>query len=101
MVRELIINAVKHAGAESLRVNVSGTPSTIQIVVRDDGAGFDPKILMDTRRRGFGLFSIRERLQYMGGDFAVESKKGEGSRFTITAPLKTRAAPRKKKVAVK
>lgn len=102
MVRELMVNAIKHAGADLLRVNVSGDAGTIRIVVQDDGAGFDPKILKDAKRRGFGIFSIQERLQYMGGSFEVESKKGEGSRFTITAPLKAKkAATRKKKVEAK
>jgi len=89
MVRELLVNAVKHAKAESIHVNISRDASNVRVTVRDDGIGFDTRILESKHNEGFGLFSIRERLQFLGGRLDIESKKGEGSRFTITAPLKT------------
>jgi signal transduction histidine kinase len=89
MARELLVNAVKHARAESIHVKFSRDNKTIKVSVRDDGIGFDTRRLEGNRSGGFGLFSIRERLQYLGGHLEIESKKGEGSRFTIIAPLKT------------
>ena len=88
MVRELIINALKHAKADSVKINISRNGKAVQILVQDDGVGFDTKILENSHSGGYGLFSIKERLEYMGGHFEVESRKGQGSCFTIIAPLK-------------
>lgn len=91
-VRELLFNVVKHAQAESARVRLSRRDhDQVQIVVADQGVGFDPRQLerpgvMD----GFGLFSIRERLSFLGGHLDVHSAAGEGTRMVIKVPLPTR-----------
>jgi signal transduction histidine kinase len=97
MVRELLVNAIKHAEASSLRVAIARSGQTIRITVEDDGIGFDTKILAGGHGGGFGLFSIQDRLQYMGGRLDVESRKGEGSRFTVVAPLKSSRTVSKKR----
>ncbi len=89
-VRELLFNAVKHAHVHSVRVNVrqiQGT--TLQITVSDDGPGFDPSRLKMAGEvgGGFGLFSIRERLDLIGGRMDIISAPGKGSRFVLLAPL--------------
>lgn len=89
-VRELLINAAKHARARTIDVTLSRTDGCIQIVVEDDGVGFDPARLADEsphRAAGFGLFSIRERLTHMGGNVYIESAEGRGTRVTLLAPL--------------
>lgn len=90
-VRELLINVIKHAQAHEVRVAVERAGDTIRVTVSDDGVGFDTGRLDSFTERlgGFGLFNIRERLDYIGGSFMVWSEPGEGSRFTLTAPLKT------------
>jgi len=85
-VRELLINIVKHAKARKVKVSVSKADEQICIIIEDDGVGFEPaKIGSNT---GFGIFSIRERLEQLDGHLEIESEPGRGSRFTMTAPLK-------------
>ncbi len=88
-VRELLFNVVKHAGSDAARVAARpfGT-NAIQITVADSGVGFDLGRLEsgELGGSGFGLFSIRERLNYLGGRLTVESAEGRGARFTLVAP---------------
>jgi PAS domain S-box-containing protein len=88
-VRELLINVVKHAQAQWVKVSVYKNNDNICINVADDGVGFNPPSegFGSSRAVGFGLFSIRERLSYIGGSFDIESKPGEGTRVTLVAPM--------------
>jgi PAS domain S-box-containing protein len=89
-VRELLINAAKHARAQSVQIKIKKAGDNIEIVIEDNGVGFDTSRLDRTRRMktpGFGLFSIRERLGQMGGKIEINSKKGKGTKITLTAPL--------------
>jgi signal transduction histidine kinase len=88
--RELLINVVKHAKAEKVKVSVSRYDGDIRVCIEDDGVGFDP---VEVRSRSiaegkFGLFSIAERLEQLGGCVQIDSKPGTGSRIIMTAPLK-------------
>ena len=88
-VRELLINAAKHAQAHTIDITVSRENGDIQIVVEDDGIGCDPSHLAGGSKRragGFGLYSIRERLTHMDGSVSIESD-GRGTRVTLLAPL--------------
>ncbi len=88
-VRELLINAIKHAGASLLRVELLRSSSDIYITVEDDGKGFDVSVLdySPTKRKGFGIFSIHERLSHIGGQLKIESDKGKGTKAVLIAPL--------------
>ena len=88
-VRELIMNAVKHARAGVLKVSVSRFGEDIRILVEDDGVGFDNAALeiRPPAGAGFGLFSIRERLGCLGGQIAIDSQPGRGTRITLSVPL--------------
>ncbi len=90
-VRELLMNVVKHAQARHARVIISRNGEEVRIRVEDDGVGFDePRSLSQTMSSngGFGLFSIRERLHYLGGRMEVEPTKIQGTRVTLSVPLK-------------
>ena len=95
-VRELLFNVVKHAHADEATVSVTRpTPDTVEVVVADGGRGFE---MSEHLRRvsspnGFGLFSISERLEYVGGSARVESAPGRGTRVTLTAPLQPPPSP--------
>ncbi len=83
--RELLLNAFKHAQVRSAEVRVRKTSGDmLEIVVADQGIGFNP---VSPKHGGFGLFRIRERLTLIGGHLEVDSSPGNGSRFTIVAPL--------------
>jgi PAS domain S-box-containing protein len=89
-VRELLFNVVKHARADRTKVSVRREENRIRISIQDDGVGFDfSKIQFSVNNlSGFGLFSMRERMEYFGGNFDVESKPGRGTRITLIMPLK-------------
>jgi PAS domain S-box-containing protein len=89
-VRELLINVVKHAQADKVRVSIRKIKDNICISVEDDGVGFDPveAASLATKRAKYGLFSIRERLEQLGGQIEIDSKMGNGSRIKMKAPLK-------------
>jgi two-component system CheB/CheR fusion protein len=88
-VRELLFNAVKHANVSSVSVNLGQVEgNALRITVSDAGTGFDPASLKLAGQigGGFGLFSIRERLDLIGGNLEIDSAPGKGSRFILTAP---------------
>ena len=60
------------------------------IVVEDEGAGFDPAALAawEHPEGGFGLASVRERLELVGGRLEIESAPGQGTRMTISVPCR-------------
>jgi signal transduction histidine kinase len=90
-VRELLINIVKHAHAQTAKVHINRYNDTISIHVEDDGIGFNVDAILNSRQEpgGFGLFSIRERLHYMGGCITFDSAPAHGTKVSLTAPLKT------------
>ncbi|MBN2542556.1 hypothetical protein JXI42_06785 [bacterium] len=87
-VRELLVNVVKHSKAREVSVLINITGETVEVQITDDGIGFHFDQLRSGMSRGFGLFNIRERLDYIGGNFYMESEPGKGTRVTLTAPIK-------------
>ena len=89
-VRELLINVVKHAQAQHIKVSICRDNDDIYINVKDDGVGFEPPAegFDSGKTKGFGFFSIRERLNYIGGSVEIESKPGYGTQVTLVAPIK-------------
>jgi PAS domain S-box-containing protein len=92
-VRELLFNAVKHAQVNRVTVDLAREPDDmLSITVTDRGVGFDAAGLADRAKAGqagWGLFSIRERLTLLGGQFEIESAPGRGTRFRLIAPAGT------------
>jgi len=86
--QELLMNIVKHAHTTNALVTLEKSNGNILLSVEDDGRGFDKSDLefRDDWSKGFGLFSIRERLDYLGGQCYIESKKGQGTRITMIVP---------------
>lgn len=92
--RELLVNVVKHAKAQSATVNFSSHGQRVRIGVSDDGAGFNiKKTFQPNLNGGFGLYSIRERLRHVGGQLAIKSKPGQGTTVIITAPKEIQKGP--------
>ena len=89
-VDELLINIVKHANTRSGKVSILRDGDHVRILVEDRGVGFDATTIgsRTSRNGGFGLFSVRERLRYIGGHVEVESERGHGTRVTLIAPLR-------------
>ena len=102
-VRELFINASKHARTREATLELRQQDERLIIEVGDCGIGFD---LNTVDRSGgelsskFGLFSIRERMQALGGTFTIDSAPGVGTRARLTLPLPTKGDARKEMVAL-
>lgn len=90
-VRELITNTVKHAEATRVAVSFSVADGVVCCRVNDNGHGFDPATsgLKNRDSPSFGLFSIQERMQTLGGEFTLESAPGKGTKATLKLPVKT------------
>jgi len=93
-VRELLFNVVKHAKAKSARVQLVERDDQLEVIVADDGVGFDLTHLRPEEQMSgdFGLFSIRERLGYLGGRMEIVSSPGQGSRVSLHIPVRRCAA---------
>ena len=88
-VRELLTNVAKHAQVKNARVSVKKDNSNIRICVEDGGVGFtySHKGLSKEGKASFGLFSIIERLDYLGGQLEIQSQPNRGTSITLVAPL--------------
>ena len=88
VVRELLINVGKHSAASRSKVVLSQLKPFLKIQVSDDGVGFDASKIFSPSERssGFGFFSMRERLNYLGGKLEVRSRPGHGSRIVLMVP---------------
>ena len=89
-VRELLFNAVKHARADRVSLELVLDPEDqLCITVSDQGIGFEPAELDDRSKAGqvgWGLFSIRERLTLLGGRVEIDSAPGKGTQVRLVAP---------------
>lgn len=88
-VRELVMNALKHAGPCEIRVEVIHAAAGVTLHVHDNGKGFDPA-RMDgggAPSGGFGLFSVRQRVEGMGGRLEIASAPGQGTTASIALAM--------------
>ncbi len=83
IVQEAVNNAVKHANANCVRIELKRSPSKVACRVRDDGSGFDARRLP----HGLGLIGIRERLNALGGSLHVVSGSRRGTTLLTDIPL--------------
>lgn len=83
--QEALTNAVKYAGASAIAVELAFTPQQVSLRVHDDGQGFDLSRFRE--RRGFGLTTMRERSERMGGVLTINSQPGAGTEVKVTVPL--------------
>jgi len=88
-VRELLNNVTRHARAQNVEISLARDNARVVIQVNDDGIGFEGSDA-DTSKdktQGFGLYSIKERLKYIGGKIDVRSELNGGAKITIIVPL--------------
>ncbi|MBN1588764.1 MAG: PAS domain S-box protein [Pirellulales bacterium] len=84
IVQEGLVNAIRHSQADAIRVELIEQGSRLQVLLQDEGVGFNPT---DVAQDHFGLEGIRERVTAMGGDVQIESAPGAGTRISVDLPL--------------
>jgi len=83
--QEALHNAMKYSGVRLFTVDLSATDNTVELVVSDEGVGFDGRKV--GTKGGLGLLSMHERANLVHGTFSVDSVPGEGTRIQVTVPL--------------
>jgi signal transduction histidine kinase len=83
IVQEALANAAHHSGASRAQVWIANSTERLTVVVADDGRGFDPA---DVPESGIGLAGMLERTRLLGGELAIESAPGAGTRVTVSLP---------------
>ncbi len=89
-IRELLMNVIKHSGQKEALLSIRNGDSRLAVSISDKGKGFDPEEIEREpgAERGFGLFSVRERLSYIEGDLIVSSTINKGTTVSISIPMK-------------
>jgi two-component system NarL family sensor kinase len=84
---ELIHNAIRHSGADLLTIQLIRYPRHINIVVEDNGTGFDQEVIAAGHGKGMGMSNIRSRVGYLKGTLEIDSRPGAGTTTVIEVPV--------------
>lgn len=84
VVQEALNNAAKHAEASEIRVEVRDRDGAVSAAIEDDGRGFDAEV---ARREGLGITGMEERAELIGGELAIASSPGAGTRVVLRVPV--------------
>ena len=82
--QEAVRNAMAHSGATYIHVELSGSPTTVRLSVKDNGCGF---VVGAIAKHGLGLSGMSQRMRNSGGRFDITSRPGRGTSITATMPL--------------
>ncbi|MDQ3875497.1 MAG: sensor histidine kinase, partial [Actinomycetota bacterium] len=86
VVREAVTNAARHAGAKTVAIHLSSRDG-LRLRITDDGKGFDPERKRNgSKNGGFGLVSMKERVEILGGQLRVASRPGAGTEIEVALP---------------
>lgn len=84
-IQELVTNIIKHAVAANVTINISLYDDTLNIIVEDDGKGFDTSKI--DFKSGMGIASIKTRIQHLQGTFEIDTTLGKGTSILINIPV--------------
>lgn len=84
LVQESLQNTVKHAEASLIKVKIDIRPDNLDMMVSDNGKGFDPVLKND---KSFGLAGMKERIEMLEGSLSIDSDKGKGTKVFIAIPF--------------
>lgn len=88
LVQECLNNIWKHSESKRVFIKIELLDSKINFLVRDDGKGFNPdEVMADNRKEGYGLLSMRERVQLLKGELSIKSAHGKGTIVSFFVPL--------------
>lgn len=87
LAQEAVTNSLKHAGASEIRIIFRLTPGHVELVLEDNGCGFDPTAAPGQKDGHFGLQGMRERTKRLGGQIELSSAPGHGTTLRVKVPL--------------
>ncbi|TSE09096.1 sensor histidine kinase [Aquimarina algiphila] len=85
MIQELITNIIKHANATEVHISLTNHDSLLNIIIEDNGKGFDTKVI--SQKDGMGLRTIEKRIEHLEGTFEIDSTIGKGTNIIINIPI--------------
>ena len=88
VVQESLHNVAKHAQAQNVNIQMERQGETLTLVIEDDGVGI--RAITNPLRPSFGVAGMHERISTLGGQMRVTSRKGEGTKISVTVPLPPR-----------
>ncbi|WP_350293667.1 sensor histidine kinase [uncultured Croceitalea sp.] len=86
MVQELVANAIKHAEATKVTIQLTQHEDNLNIIIEDNGKGFD-RSKIETDKTGMGLTTIEKRVEHLEGNFTIDSILGKGTSILIDIPV--------------
>jgi signal transduction histidine kinase len=86
ILQEMIHNTLKHANAKNLYIGITEENGNLQVMVKDDGKGFDME-KSKKESRGLGLKSLESRTEILNGQLSFESSPNKGTSYFLKAPL--------------
>jgi signal transduction histidine kinase len=89
LAREALTNAIKHGGARNIEVRVVFHTADVEVLVKDDGTGFDTGDHPGAREGHFGLQGMRERMKRLNGALTITSMPGKGTCISASVPVET------------
>jgi signal transduction histidine kinase len=87
IMQEFVNNSIKHAQSKAIRITSDLHNNTIQLILQDNGIGFDVAQVQSNAHRSFGLLNIEERIKMMDGNLTFETAPGQGTKFIINLPF--------------
>ena len=87
IIQECINNAMKHAEATAIRVSSNTQPGKVELIVQDNGKGFDKNMLERKSVRSFGLINMEERIKMLRGKLELETAANKGAKLTFSIPV--------------
>ncbi len=87
--QEALTNAIKHAQAGTIDIELQREDSEVILTVRDDGVGFEQqKLAVDSKPRGIGLVGMRERITALGGHLEISTRPSRGTAVSAFLPYR-------------
>ena len=86
IIQELVANAIKHADASKINIQLTQHEENLNIIVEDNGKGFD-RSQLGQDSNGMGLTNIEKRVEHLEGNFTVDSVMGKGTSILIDIPV--------------
>jgi signal transduction histidine kinase len=88
IVQEVLTNISKHARARTVKIGIEAAEGRLRLRIEDDGVGFDPsRVKQSGEHHGWGLMTMAERAEMIGGRFSLESRTGRGTIVSVEVPL--------------